>query len=281
MLCATVFGLIGAVSGSLIFGIESDRYADILTGTAAADNIGFLKYYNALSTFGAWVVSGFLFAKFRSYRLNSLWKFRPVASVQVWYLMPVLFMAAVFVSAWLLEFNQNLPIPEHIRTYFESFKTGNMLERMLYMQTPADLAVNLLVIAVLPAVFEEIFFRGTLQPMLGGIFKNHHAGIILSSLVFALIHLNITQLIPMLALSLLLGYLFHHSRSIYTNICIHFLNNAMAVTAYYNRENSGLARQVTEDTLNPGTPVFIICALAVVLILIYINKLSTPRTEHE
>lgn len=281
VLCASVFGLLGAVSGSLIFGLGTSDFSALLSGSAGFENTGFLKYYNAMSTFGAWVASGYLLSKFRSYKLNTLWKFYKPLNPATWYMLLPLFVSAVFASAWLLEFNMGLKFPSAIESFFESFKTGNMLERMLQMNSPTDFLLNLLVIAVLPAVFEEIFFRGTLQPMIGGIFKNHHAGIILSSLIFALIHLNITQLIPMMCLSLLLGYLLHYSGSIYTSIIIHFLNNAMAVTAYYFKDSSELAKQVTDDSLAPGVPLFLFFSTAAVLIIMRVKSLNQLNPDHE
>jgi len=152
---------------------------------------------------------------------------------------------------------------------------------MLQMNTNLDLFVNIICIALFPALFEEIFFRGTLQPLFSGFFKNHHVGIWLCSLTFALVHLNIDQIMPMMFLALVLGYLFYYTKSIYTNILIHFLNNSLAIFAYYYQNNSGIAKQVVEDKFAPNMLSFFLFLGIIVSIFIFIIQQHKLNHKHE
>jgi membrane protease YdiL (CAAX protease family) len=143
---------------------------------------------------------------------------------------------------------------------------------MLQMNNNLDLFINIICIALFPALFEEIFFRGTLQPLFSGFFQNHHVGIWLCSLTFALVHLNIDQVIPMMFLALVLGYLFYYTKSIYTNILIHFLNNSLAIFAYFYQHNSEIAKQVVEDKFTPNMLSFVLCSGIIITIFVFIIK---------
>ena len=281
MLSAIVFSLLGALLSSALFHIPLSDILNLLGNTSDASNIGFLKFYNAFATFGAWVVSAFLFTKVRSYKVNSLWKFQMPKVRFIWLLLPVLFISAVVVSAYLLNLNERLPIPDSIRSFFNSANSAKMLENMLQMNTNLDLFVNIICIALFPALFEEIFFRGTLQPLFSGFFKNRHVGIWLCSLTFALVHLNIDQIMPMMFLALVLGYLFYYTKSIYTNILIHFLNNSLAIFAYYYQNNSGIAKQVVEDKFAPNMLSFFLFLGIIVSIFIFIIQQHKLNHKHE
>ena len=281
ILCAIVFGFLGAFLASAIYGIEISKFSTVISDTSETANIGFLKLYNAFTTLGSWVISGIAFCMIRNYKVNSLWKFKMPAVSFIWVLLPIIFISATFISAYLLDINQRLPIPESLRTMFDSFNTSGLLERMLHMGNQSDLLVNLVVIALLPAVFEEIFFRGTLQGMLSGLFNNHHIGIWLCSLIFALIHLNIGQIIPMMFLALVMGYLFHYTGSIYPSIAIHFLNNSFAVFAYYYQEKSDLAKKMVNDSFKPEIWQFVVFLLILVTIFMFIIQQHKLQNRDE
>ena len=275
LISAIVFSLLGALISSALFHIPLSDILNLLGNTSDASNIGFLKFYNAFATFGAWVVSAFLFTKVRSYKVNSLWKFQMPKVRFIWALLPVLFISAVVVSAYLLNLNVS------VRSFFNSANSAKMLENMLQMNTNLDLFVNIICIALFPALFEEIFFRGTLQPLFSGFFKNHHVGIWLCSITFALVHLNIDQIMPMMFLALVLGYLFYYTKSIYTNILIHFLNNSLAIFAYYYQNNSGIAKQVVENKFAPNMLSFFLFLGIIVSIFIFIIQQHKLKHKHE
>ena len=272
LISAIVFSLLGVLISSALFHLPLSEIINLIGNTSDSANIGFLKFYNAFATFGTWVVSAFLFTKVRSYKVNSLWKFQLPKVRFIWALLPVLFISAVVVSAYLLNLNERLPIPVSVRSFFNSANSAKMLENMFPMNSNLDLFINIICIALFPALFEEIFFRGTLQPLFSGVFKNHHIGIWLCSLTFALVHLNIDQIIPMMFLALVLGYLFYYTKSIYTNILIHFLNNSLAVFAFYYQNNSEMAKQVVEDQFTPNILSFILFLSIIVSIFVFIIK---------
>ena len=108
-----------------------------------------------------------------------------------------------------------------------------LTEQMLNVDNFSGLLVNLLIIALIPAIGEELTFRGVLQQSLTKGLKNPHIAIILSAAIFSFIHFQFYGFLPRMFLGILLGYMFYISGSLWTSILMHFVNNGMAVVLYY------------------------------------------------
>ena len=135
-------------------------------------------------------------------------------------------------------------------------------EKMLDVDTIGGLLFNLVIIALIPAIGEELTFRGVLQQSLTRK-MNPHIAIFLSAAIFSFIHFQFYGFLPRMFLGLLMGYMFYITNSLWTSMLMHFLNNGAAVVLYY-LSNKG----VIEDAEHFGetTNVWIIAASAVVTI---------------
>lgn len=150
----------------------------------------------------------------------------------------------------------SLPVTNQLTTWNEGMKLGGMFsrieewmktleeaaqaatERMLNANTIGDLLLNLLVIALIPAVGEELTFRGVLQQSLTRHMKNPHAAILLSAVIFSFIHFQFYGFLPRMFLGILLGYMFYITGSLWASMLMHFLNNGTAVVLYYLNNKS-------------------------------------------
>lgn len=110
---------------------------------------------------------------------------------------------------------------------------GDLTERMLQVDTVWGLLVNLVVIALIPAVGEELTFRGVLQQLLIKRCKNAHVAVWLSAFIFSFIHFQFYGFLPRMFLGVLLGYMFYYSGSLWTSILMHFVNNGVAVVVAF------------------------------------------------
>lgn len=133
----------------------------------------------------------------------------------------------------------------------------------------AGLLVNLLVIAVIPAIGEEFLFRGCLQGILVRWFRNPHVAIWVCAIIFSAIHLQFYGFLPRMLLGALFGYLLFWGKNIWLPVLAHFLNNAAAtVSAFY------LKRQGKElDEINFGDQIpFYVYLLSVVLVTVLVYQ---------
>lgn len=161
---------------------------------------------------------------------------------QPWWLFILIGVALMFVS---------LPVTNQLSAWNESISLGGMFEQfgdlmssleeraaevteqMLTVDTFGGLLFNLLIIALIPAVGEELTFRGVLQQSLTRGLKNPHVAIILSAAIFSFIHFQFLGFFPRMFLGILLGYMFYVSGSLWTSIVMHFVNNGTAVVVFY------------------------------------------------
>lgn len=111
-------------------------------------------------------------------------------------------------------------------------------EKMLNVNTIGGLLLNLVIIALIPAIGEEMTFRGVLQQSLTRK-MNPHIAIILSAAIFSFFHFQFYGFLPRMFLGVLLGYMFYITGSLWTSILMHFVNNGSAVVLYY-LDNKGL-----------------------------------------
>lgn len=86
------------------------------------------------------------------------------------------------------------------------------------------------VFAMVPALFEELFMRGVLQGYLVRVLKSVQWGIVVTSLLFALLHFSVVNLLPIFLLSIWLGVLRYHTRSLWWGVAVHLLNNILALS---------------------------------------------------
>jgi membrane protease YdiL (CAAX protease family) len=95
-----------------------------------------------------------------------------------------------------------------------------------------EMLLVIITISVVPAICEEVMFRGYIQRSFGFKFKPHIAAIF-TALFFALYHFNPYGLIPLAIIGFYLGFAAYKSQSLVIPIIIHFLNNFFAVMLYF------------------------------------------------
>ena len=120
----------------------------------------------------------------------------------------------------------------------------DMLESLTSFLVEADGAKRVVVIlsvALLPAVFEELAFRGALQPLLIRATGNPWVGIVLASIIFSAIHFQFYGFLPRVLLGMLFGWLAYRTGSILPGMVAHFLNNAGAAITLW------ITGSMTED----------------------------------
>jgi len=127
--------------------------------------------------------------------------------------------------------NQALPLPNWASSL--EGQAEDMIAGLLTMNSIGELLFTLIVMAVAPAIGEELIFRGILQQELRKRMKNPHAAIWLSAVIFSAFHMQFEGFIPRLILGALLGYLFYWSRNLWIPIIIHLFYNGLQIVAYY------------------------------------------------
>jgi len=140
-------------------------------------------------------------------------------------------LAAVPFISLAANINAQLPMPQWAKDMEAS--AAQLTEQLLMVGDIKNFLLNLLVMALLPAVCEEVFFRGYVQRTIQGWTKNPHTAIFAAAIFFSAFHLQFAGFLPRFLLGAVLGYLFYWSGSLWLSIIAHFANNAIAVCAYF------------------------------------------------
>lgn len=131
------------------------------------------------------------------------------------------------------------------------------------------LLIMVLVMAVIPAICEELFFRVGLQQLLGKWFKNDHVAVVVTAFVFSLVHLDMSGFLVRFVMGLVLGYVFLYSRSLVPNVMLHFLNNAVAtISTYVAIRNRTPLAKLEEPWMVHWLPT-VLCTIAALVLFWY------------
>ena len=180
------------------------------------------------------------------------------------------------------EWNAELKLPESMKALEELMKSmqdaaAEATEKMLNVNNISGLIINIIMIAGLAALGEELLFRSLLQTSLIKICKNAHIGIIIASAVFSFIHFEFYGFLPRLVLGLLLGYMFYFSGSIWVPMLMHFLNNGTIVVLYF-LNNKGITNIDLETFGKTSTPILIASIIA--MIALFYLSIRCSKKEH-
>jgi membrane protease YdiL (CAAX protease family) len=131
----------------------------------------------------------------------------------------------------------------------------------------AEFILAVFIMAFFPALFEEVFFRGALQNLLEKWWKNPMLAVIITSVIFSIIHFSIYLFLSRVVLGFVLGYMYYKTRNIWVNIVAHFINNAIAVSQlfYLSTRNEKLDL----DKLEPNLPWWVGILAVIVLYLLF------------
>lgn len=138
----------------------------------------------------------------------------------------------------LSEWNMNIKFPEFMSGFEnwaiqEEERLGKLTEAITDFKSVGEMLIGVLAIAVLPAIGEELVFRGMIQHELWRGTRNIHLAIWLSATLFSAIHMQFYGFVPRLLLGALFGYLYYWSGNLLIPMFSHFFNNAFAVVMVY------------------------------------------------
>jgi uncharacterized protein len=277
------------IFGSLTFGIYLSIGLVAFFGIARLYNVSFdqlqnldlsqpgvlpaLKLLQGVLSIVIFMLPALVFSYLSDQRpLNYLGVKKPIP-VNFWWLGAILLLLAFPLASWVNQLNQHIHLPAFMKATEEKLRVaeenaGKLTAEMLNMKGPSDLAAILFLIAFLPAMCEEFFFRGILQRLFIQISKKPWTGIIITAIIFSAFHGQFLGFFTRILLGVLLGAIYWYSGSIWPSVIAHFVNNAIQVIyVYYDKSYID-----KEPDLKPM--IIIASAAAIVFIIWYMRRIS-------
>jgi membrane protease YdiL (CAAX protease family) len=140
------------------------------------------------------------------------------------------------------------------------------------------LLLNTFLVAFIPAVCEETFFRAVLMRFLNTWFRRPWLSIVCSALLFALVHLSVYNFIPIFITGVLLAWTYFKTSSLWLNICLHFLfNGAQVILAYVLNKDAGF-----DENTSAGMQIgmFLIGSALIATAMYFISKHRRPLPDN-
>lgn len=189
-------------------------------------------------------------------------------------------LAAIPAINLLSSINQQVVLPDFLHSFEEWMKNSEvekavMTKKFVNVDHLTGLIFNLFLIAMIPALGEELFFRGIIQKIFTE-WKSAIPAIWLSAIIFSTIHFQFYGFIPRMLLGAFFGYILFWSGSLWLTIIAHFINNAIAVVFYYLKFNGFNVFDI--DTIGTGNTIWIgilsclVCILMLWKIKVHFKK---------
>jgi uncharacterized protein len=220
-----------------------------------------------LSTAGTFLLPALLFARkfYRSSAKSYLTLDKTPDAINIFLGFAILLVSLPFIQ-YILVWNKSLPLPDLLRSAEKDTET--MLKGLLKAEKTYEIFFNVIVVGLLPALSEELFFRGVLQQSLvKRLGKHYHAAIWLTGIIFSAIHFQFEGFLPRMILGAVLGYIFYYTKNIWVPIAAHFIYNASQVVAYPFLKENGMEATL-EKTAVPMTAAGISVIMSILLLFL-------------
>ncbi len=272
---------VGILAATLFFDLPS--LYEIIEGNIILDSdelISFNKFNQTISHIGLFIVPSIIFAWLIGGRVARYLQINIKPDLRQVFIGICLVFISLPLINFLLHINMQLSLPgflEPLEKWMVSTEKAaeKITHQFLSVSSLQGLLLNIVIIAVIPAIGEEFIFRGALLNIFKQWTKNTHIAVWITAIIFSTIHFQFFGFLPRLFLGALFGYFVVFSGTIWIAIIAHFINNAAAVTAFYLYHNEILDIQLEEiGKGTAGTYLVVLSTLLVILLLFAMWKIG-------
>lgn len=228
---------VAALAAVPIFGYSVFDLLDAISRPAVND-LAVMRYFQIIQSIFVFVIPSFLAAwLFSGDTFGYLHARSRPAGLGLLLVLCTVVVAIPFLNGitWM---NAQLDLPDWLDSLEKRMisleeSAAHLTELFLQSHNYGDLMINLVMIAILPAIGEEFLFRGVFQRLFADWTKNAHLGVMLGAFIFSFFHFQFFGFLPRFLLGVYFGYLYVWSGTIWLPVAGHFINNGLAV-AYYH-----------------------------------------------
>lgn len=273
-----LFLLIGRLAG-----VDLNALSDAAAGLAASP--GSLKYLQLAQHISLFILPALVWSYISGGGITGFSGLNILPRVEHITLVVFISLLLFPVNSYTTFLNSEMELPEWLsgmETWMSSKEQQgeSLTGLMIVSDTIPVLLINILVLAIVPALGEELFFRGMIQRQLKLIIGLPHLTVFITAVVFSALHFQFYGFLPRFILGMVYGYLFLWSGSVWLPIIAHFINNSVPVilTFFYGWEkvSDGSLDQIAERPIFPA-----LSFIAVIMLMMYASKALKPQaTSH-
>lgn len=258
---------LGQLIASMIYFCAGDTVEAMYTIPYAKQSLLILQTTTAS---GAFILAPLLYLRvFVQHNIKMLFKGHPSYTIPILATLS-LTLAFMVVNTWFIQWNTALKLPTWLHA-LEMWAQGKeaTLQRITTLMTSfhslAGLGTGILVMGVIPAIGEELLFRGLVQPIFHQLTNNIHSAIGISAFVFSAIHLQFYGFVPRFLLGALFGYIYWWTGNLLFPIIAHGLNNIATLLLLFLHQRGIITQDIS--TLHvPSSPTLIFFAATAIIL---------------
>jgi membrane protease YdiL (CAAX protease family) len=167
--------------------------------------------------------------------------------------------------------NSSIPLPDWAGS-LES-QAAETMKAVLGLDSLGGLIFSVLIVAVMPAIGEELIFRGILQKYIGKSIRSDIAGIWIAAFLFSAIHFQFEGFLPRMVLGAVLGYLYHWSGTLWVPIVVHFVNNTVPLVVLY-----ATGTDLSEMNVEDGGTITWYLVLGSIIVMYFLNQFIKDKS---
>ena len=228
-----------------------------------------------LSSVGFFLLPAILFhIIFRADMAGTL-QLQRLAPTRQWLLAIFVMLAAALFIQVLVQISTAIPLPDQWKWLRTNQANGEkMIDTFFSDPTTGRFWLLAICLALLPAVGEEVFFRGTIQNLLMKTYIGPIWAVIFTGGLFSMLHMEFNNFLAIWCMGIVLGLLYYYTGSIWVSISAHFVNNMLVVGGKY----AYLRGMVNADIANSDSlPIYISLPAGVLMVW----GIITLRRWHE
>jgi len=277
IVCFIAFMVLSLAIAIPLFGFNSMLNMTDLSQLNDPETLMILKFFQVVQAIGVFIIPplvlGYLFC---GNILDYLHLNRSFTFTSLFLVIVIMFFASPFIN-FTGELNANMHLPEWMSGIEEWMrdsedKAAQLTEAFLKVDTIWGLSFNIFMIAVLPAIGEELLFRGVIQRIFTRMTRSNHWGVWISAILFSALHMQFYGFIPRMLLGVLFGYLLVWSGSMWLPIAAHFINNGFAVVAMFMIDKGMMNPKVENFGAETDTYVYTVLSLFFVGVFLWLYR---------
>lgn len=270
---------------SILYGIGIDDLAALISNPDSFENgKAALMAFQAITSAGIFIVTPLLYIKyFLRQELLGLFQF-PEPIIRPLVMVVVILFCFMVTNSFIIEWNQGIHFPDFLSSFekWAQSKEAQLEELTIYLTTFSGLPeylIAMVVVALIPAIGEELLFRGLIQNIFSKAFHNPHVAIWSAAIIFGAFHLQFYGVVPRILLGALFGYLYYWSGFLSLAMIGHFLNNGLTLTLIYFSQSELIDYDPMAEESSP--PIFVVLIFFIAgSVLLYLFRNLFPQKEN-
>jgi membrane protease YdiL (CAAX protease family) len=240
-------------------------------------HIGNLKFLQIIQSICLFILPAYFFARITKGQAIFFFSLNKRVSIKTALIIILIMIAAIPFINLLGDINMKMSLPSFLSNIEGWMKhaeerAAELTTLLVSGKSISSLLINLVMIAVLPAIGEELIFRGVFQRILMDSTRNAHLAVLIAAFVFSAFHLQFYGFLPRFMMGIILGYLYLYSGTLWLPILAHFINNAVATIFFFLHNNGVVSDSLDTIGTGEGWHIGVLSAGIILTIMFYLQR---------